>query len=307
MMQYSRRSLLLRSGFAVAAARDVFAAAPAIKFPSAPRDRLAIASYSFRSLMDTARNRTRVPQAELIALKDFPARMAQKYNVHAVELLNQHFPSTEPAYLRELREAVRTAGSRIVNIPTSLGASVCDAEEARRSAAVETAKKWLDNAVALDCPSIRVHIQGPKSATPDVELAARSLQAIATYGESKGVVVNLENDDPTTEDAFFIAKVIDQVNNPWLRALPDFCNSMLRADEKFNYAAVGAMFQRAYNISHVKDSEVEGDKTVRVDLARTFDIARKSGYKGFFSIEWEGAGDVWEENGKLIDQSLRFM
>jgi hypothetical protein len=82
---------------------------------------------------------------------------------------------------------------------------------------------------------------------------------------------------------------------------------MLKGDEKFNYEAATAMFRRAYNISHVKDSEVDGGKTVRVDLERTFSIAKKSGYKGYFSIEWEGAGDVWVENGKLIEQSLRYL
>ena len=306
-MQHSRRAFLLRSALIPGACAVARAATPAIRFPAAPRERLAIASYSFRSLMDTPRNRARMPQAQLIALKDFPARMAQKYNVHAVELLSQHFPSVEPAYLQELRDAVRAAGSRIVNLPTSLGASVYDADESRRTLAVETAKQWVDRAVALDCPSIRVHIKGAKGVAPDAALTAQSLRSIAAYGEAKGVVVNLENDDPTTEDAFFIAKVIDEVRTPWLRALPDFCNSMLKGDEKFNYGAVAAMFQRAYNISHVKDSEVDGEKTFRVDLARTFAIAKKAGYKGFFSIEWEGAGDVWEENGRLIAQSLRYL
>ena len=55
-------------------------------------------------------------------------------------------------------------------------------------------------------------------------------------------------------------KVIDAVNSPWLRALPDFGNSMMKGDEDFNYRAVDAMFRHAYNISHVKDSEVDNGK-----------------------------------------------
>jgi sugar phosphate isomerase/epimerase len=207
-------------------------------------------------------------------------------------------------YLRELRDAVKSAGSRIVNIPTGVGGSVYDPDGEKRALAVESAKKWVDTAVAVDCPSIRVHLQG---ASPDMTLAAESLRAVAEYGEAKGVVINLENDDPATEDALFIAKVIDHANHPWLRALPDFCNSMLKGDEAANYEGVTAMFRRAYNISHVKDSEVDGAKTVRIDLGRTFGIAKQSGYKGYFSIEWEGAGDVWQENGKLIEQSLKYL
>ena len=284
------------------------AAAPNFVFPVKPRERLAVASYSFRSLIDTPRNRGRVPAKDLIALTDFASLMVRRYDIHGVELLGQHFPSREAAYLQELRTAVKSAGARIINIPTGVGGSLYDSDAGRRALAVENARKWVDTAVAVDCPSIRVHLQGGASKTaPDAVLAVESLRAIADYGESKGVVINLENDDPTTEDALFIADLIDKAKHPWLRALPDFCNSMLKGDENFNYEAVTAMFRRAYNISHVKDSEVDGAKTFRVDLARTFAIAKASGYKGYFSIEWEGAGDVWVENGKLIEQSLALL
>ncbi len=121
------------------------------------------------------------------------------------------------------------------------------------------------------------------------------------------MIVTLENDDLFSEDAFFLAQVIDQVNSPWLRALPDFCNSMLKGDEKFNYDAMKAMFGRAYNICHLKDSEVDHGKVVRIDLARTFAIAKTSGYKGYFSVEFEGEGDPMVGTGKLVEQALKYI
>lgn len=303
-MKTSRRDFVIGSALALGQATAATAAVPAFRFPANPRERLAVASYSFRSLIDTPKNRTRSPVGSLIPLLDFAAVMAKRYGVHGVELLGQHFPSREPAYLQELRQTIKLAGSQIVNIPVSVGGSMYDADAAKRSLAVENANSWVDTAVAVDCHSIRVHLQGP---APDAPLAVRSLREVAEYGESKGILINLENDDPAAEDAFFIARVIDLANHPWLRALPDFCNSMLSGDEQFNYEAVAAMFRRALNISHVKDSEVDGSKTVRTDLARTFAIAQESGYKGYFSIEWEGTGDVWVENGKLIEKSLRLL
>jgi sugar phosphate isomerase/epimerase len=101
--------------------------------------------------------------------------------------------------------------------------------------------------------------------------------------------------------------VIDEVNSPWLRALPDFCNSMLKGDEKFNYDAVTAMFRRAYNICHLKDSEVDRGKVFRIDLARTFEIVRASGYKGYFSVEFEGEGDPVVGTEKLVDAALKHL
>src|SRR5262249_34214800 len=141
----------------------------------------------------------------------------------------------------------------------------------------------------------------------DVDRTADTLGSIAQYGASKSVVVNLENDDLFTEDAFFIVKVIDKVNSPWLRALPDFCNSMLKGDEAFNYDAVKAMFDRAYNISHLKDSEVDHGKVFRIDLARTFEIAKAAGYKGYFSVEFEGEGDAVMGTQKLVTDALKYL
>ena len=42
------------------------------------------------------------------------------------------------------------------------------------------------------------------------------LARAAEYGAKKNVVVHLENDNPISEDPFFIAQVIEKVNSPWL-------------------------------------------------------------------------------------------
>lgn len=275
-------------------------------FPAAPRERLAVASWSFREYLDTPENRARKTTGNLIPLKEFPAMVAERFKIRNVELLGQHMPSTQPSYLRGLRAAVQRAGSRVINVPAGGEASLYDPDAKKRSAAIEDGKKWIDVAIALDCPSIRLNIAGVKGVSPDVALTAEGLGAIAKYGESKKVVVNLENDDPVVEDAFFIVKVIDRVNSPWLRALPDFCNSMLKGDEKFNYDAVAAMFKRAYNIAHVKDSEVDNGRVFRVDLERSFAIAKASGYKGYYSVEFEGEGDAYAGVAKLIDATLKY-
>lgn len=305
-MQPNRRDFVVATALLTPLQR-LMAAAPSLSFPVASRDRLAVASWSFREQLDLPENRARKSHATLIDLKQFPAMIADRYKIHNVELLGQHMPSTKPAYLAELRTALRGADSRVVNLPAGTEASLYDPDARKRAAAIEEGKKWIDVAVALDCPSVRLNIAGVKGVKPDVGLTADGLAAIAHYGESKNVVVNLENDDPETEDAFFITKVIDRVNSPWLRALPDFCNSMLKGDADFNYAAVKAMFQRAYNIAHLKDAEVDGKKVFRIDLARTFAIAKASGFKGYYSVEFEGEGDAYAGVEKLVDAGLKFL
>lgn len=305
-MTVTRRQFATAS--ALFAAGRLRAAEPALRFPAAARERLAIASYSLRTMIASPRRQASADaSASRMDIKDFPAYAVEHFNVRKVEILGQHLRSTEAGYLQEFRRALTSAGAQVVNIPTSVGASLYDPDAARRALAVENAKKWIDTATALDCPSVRIHIQRAGNAVPDVDRTAEGLVNIAQYGASKSVVVNLENDDLFTEDALFLAKVIDRVNSPWLRALPDFCNSMMKGDENFNYEAMKAMFARAYNIAHLKDSEVENGKVFRIDLARTFEIAKAAGYKGYFSVEFEGQGDAVTGTQKLVDAALKLL
>jgi sugar phosphate isomerase/epimerase len=282
----TRRDFLAAAALLTPLQRLSAASRPDIPFPTAPRDRLAVASWSFHELFEHSK----------IDMKNFATMVADRYKIHNVELLGQHLPSTTPAYLKELRAAVQRAGSKVVNVPAGGKASL-----------IEDGKKWIDVAVALDSPSIRLNLTGVKGVAPNAALTAEGLASVAQYGASKNVIVTLENDDPVTEEAFFIVKIIDRVNSPWLRALPDFCNSMLKGDEKFNYAAVQAMFQRAYNICHVKDSEVDEGKVFRIDLERTFAIAKASGFKGYYSVEFEGQGDAYAGVAKLVDAALKYI
>jgi hypothetical protein len=69
--------------------------------------------------------------------------------------------------------------------------------------------------------------------------ARRKACEVAEYGAGKNVV---ENDDLVSEDAFFLVKVIEAVNHPYLHGLPDFANSMMTGNADFNYRALQAMF-----------------------------------------------------------------
>lgn len=300
MRQTTRRRFLFTMGAAAAVV-------PNLKFPKQPRDRIAVASYPFRAIMDVPNNPDRDASQPAVALKDFAAMVAEKLDIHGIEPLSLHFASTEPAYLAELRTAVDKARSRIVNIPVDLTLSLYDPDDTRRQAAVADAKKWVDVAVAVNSLSVRVHIARVKDLEPDQGRAAASLKEIAAYGESKRVVINLENDDLESENAFFLVRVLQAVGSSYLHALPDFGNSMVAGDEQYNYRAMTGMFRAAYNIAHVKDGEMVEGKFVAVDLARTFGIAKANDFRGYYSIEFEGEGSPLDGTRRLIEQTLKYM
>jgi sugar phosphate isomerase/epimerase len=270
---------------------------PHVKFPSDPRQRIAVASWPFRALLD--------PKKGSLPLLDFPQMIVDRFGVHAIEPLDLHFPSTDVAYLKKLRAAARKAKVRIVNIPVArAGGSFYSADAASRSKAIDTAKHWVDVAALAGSPSIRAHI-ATAATPPDVALASASLKQVADYAAAKDIVVHLENDDPRSEEAFFLADVITRVNHPYLRALPDFCNSMLlHRGEPYNDQALTALFAHAYGICHVKDSEQSGGELFRIDLERAFQIAKAAGYRGYFSIEYDAEGDPFQPTRALIEATL---
>ena len=278
--------------------------APHISFPTTPRERIAIASYPFR---DFVAGRDDKPGSGKMELKEFAAHVSAKFNIKKIEPWSVHFRSLEKAYLEELRADIMEAGGAVVNIAVDGEHSPYSPDPAEREKAVAFSKQWIGAAAAIGSPSVRTNIPPTMDSKPDVEQTAKSLKTVAQYGAAKNIVVNLENDNPASEDPFFLVKVIEKVNSPWLHALPDFANTLAAFDEDYAYKGIDAMFAHAYNISHVKETEVgDGkDKVAHVDLPRTFTIARKHGYKGFFSMEWDSPGDPYAGTAGLIEKTLK--
>jgi sugar phosphate isomerase/epimerase len=241
-------------------------------------------------------------------LKDFAAHVAEKFSVHHIEPWSPIFPSTDPKYLEQFRVAVEKAKSSVVDIAVDGGHSQYALDKTEREKAVAASNQWVDVGVALGSPSIRTHIDSAKDSKPDAGRAADTLARVAEYASKKNVVIHLENDNPVSEDPFFIVEVIEKVNSPWLRALPDFGNSLAAHDEAFQDRAMEAMFAHAYGICHVKDGEVD-DKGLasHVDLAKAFAVLKKHGYRGYCSIEYDAPGDAYKPTAALVEATIKYL
>src|SRR5579863_3044576 len=166
MHKLSRRNFLTRSSLLAAGAAlgRVALAAPAtvslgkvplasephIHFPSDPRQRISVASWPFRAWIEAPTNRwARKRDLPGMDLKDFAAMVAEKFDIHNIEPLSDHFRSTDAAYLAEFRAAVDKAGSHVIDVPVGGRNSFYDPDAAKRDLAVDYGKRWVDVAVAL--------------------------------------------------------------------------------------------------------------------------------------------------------------
>ncbi len=274
------------------------ASQPNVSFPTNPRDRIAVASYPFRDFISPGDYATTaLKSTPKMEIAEFAAHVIERFHINKIEPWSSHF-----------RSALDRAKASVVNIAVDGEHSFYAPDPAERERAVATNKQWIDAANTLGSPSIRTHVAPADHQPPDLERTSDTLQHIAEYAATRNVVVHLENDDGVTEDPFFLVQVIEKVNSPWLRGLPDFGNSLMHLPPESAYAGLEAMFKHAYGICHVKGSEsTEKGAVVPVDLKYAFRILKKSGYRGYLSMEYDDAGDPYRGTEELIEKTLRFL
>jgi len=278
-----------------------------VQFPSDPRERIAIASYPFRSVIAGADGEGG-GAGQKMDVKDFAAHVGEKFNIRKIEPWSRHFRSMEPKYLEEFRAAVAAAQGAVVNIAVDGEHSPYAVDPAERDKAVAFSKQWIDVAAAIASPSVRTNIPEAKDSKPDVGRAADSLRRVAEYAATKSVVVHLENDNAVSEDPFFLVQLIEKVDSPWLRSNPDFCNTLAARPAEYAYKGIAAMFQHAYGICHVKDTETTDKGEVsRVDMPKTFGILKQAHFRGYCSMEYDTQGDPYAGTASLIATTLQYL
>jgi sugar phosphate isomerase/epimerase len=307
MISLSRRTFL--QGAMLCSAGTVFAKemkSPHANFPTAPRARIAVATYPFRSIILSPANHDRDTSKPGMDLAAFARFVRTEFHVRGIEPLSLHFPSKERNEILKLRAAFDAAGVHTVNIPVDDEVELCSANEATRNAGNARYRTWIDIAALLRSPSIRIWI--PKcSDTSDLPRAVQALRPILEYAAAQNIVMNLENDDPVLSSDKRVLAAIQLADTPYLRALPDFANSLMGGDEEFNAQAVRHMFAHAWNIAHVKDAEVIHGKRETVSLPQLFATAKAARYRGYYSMESDSDADPVVDTKHLIAESLTLM
>jgi sugar phosphate isomerase/epimerase len=279
---------------------------PHANFPTDPRARIAVATYPFRKIIIASTNKDRDPSKPGMDLAAFARFVRTEFLVRGIEPLSLHFPSTERSEILKLRAAFDAIGVHMVNIPVDDRVELCSTDAAKRNAGNARYRTWIDIAGILGSPSIRIWI--PKcSDTSDLPKAVQALKPTLDYAASQNIVINLENDDPVLSSDTRILAAIRLANTPYLRALPDFANSLMGGDERFNAQAVKRMFAHAWNIAHVKDAEVINGKRETVSLSELFNTAKAAQFQGYYSMESDSDADPVVDTKHLIEQSLSLM
>jgi sugar phosphate isomerase/epimerase len=164
------------------------------------------------------------------------------------------------------------------------------ADEARRKAEVSLVTNWIDVAVKLGAPVIRIFAGNQKitrhSRDEVLEWMVKDILTCVEYGKNRGVVVAIQNHDDFIKTADQAITILKRVNSPWFGLILD-SGSYRQADP---YTEIAKTVNYAVNWQ-IKEEVFIDQKPEKVDLVRLFKIIKDSGYRGYLPLETLGEGD----------------
>lgn len=267
-------------------------------------DRLACNSWPFRAYFDTPQmHEYRDAKYPLISQAEFPQFLADHFNIHNVEFLPEHFADTSADTIQKVKAGLKKAGSRCCNL---MGVGVPGGVYTKgldRNAVVKAAERWAGVAVALGSPSITVPLDG--QGTPDPAIAADNLKPLLDVASKRGLKVLFHNDSIKTETAEILTAVIKQLG-PKTGTCPDFGNFATKS-AAYALSQLKMLAPYASNICHSKDGIADDGKFYADDFAASMKVMRDNGFKGVYSLEFEGLGTPIEGVNRLKEKTLQFL
>ena len=278
MGRSSRRDFLKWSAFLAAGA-----ALPATGFAStnAPLYKISLAEWSLhRSLF-----------AKKVEHLDFAKIAKTEFGIEAIEYVNQFFKdkAKDQAYLSEMKKRAEDNGVKSLLIMCDGEGHLGDADEAKRTQAIDNHKKWIDAALFLGCHSIRVNAASQGTYEEQIGRAADGLARLTEIAEKSNLSVIVENHGGLSSNGAWLSSVMKKVNHPHCGTLPDFGNFRVSLTEMYDrYKGVEELMPFAHAVSAKSHEFDEQGNEKDTDYRKMMKIVIDAGYRGFVGIEYEG-------------------
>ncbi len=271
--------------------------------------RVAISTWTFHNYFASTREPDFKLPGDMLKLPDFPKMIAGRYKVHNLEICAPHFESAEIGYLKELKARLGEAGSSVVNMPVDIPelwekGGLSDPDKKVRDSGVQGAQKWIDVAKEIGCKSVRCDPgkMDPKNLAPTID----SYKRLSEYGRSKGVHVIIENHGGLgSEHPEELVALFRGVGGDTIGALPDFANF---PNETVRTQGLELLLPYARVVCHAKGLEFDaGGNETKFNFPKCIEISKKAGFKGVYSIEFEGPGDPYAGCQKVLNNLLKYL
>ena len=255
--------------------------------------RIAVSSWSLHNTLGYSHDNGPAGRADAPAqptwgpgslkLMDLPAALhARGYG--RVELCHLHIPSLDPVYLEELRDAFSSSGVIIQTVLIDDG-DITNPETRTRDMA--WIHHWIDAAARLGATYARA-VAGKQKPTPEnIASSVSGLRALAHSAATRGIKLVTENWFDLTSTPEAVHQILDCVGSD-LGFLVDTGNW----SGPTKYDDLQSIFARA-QLCHAKVNFAPGLKMDEDDYRRCLEASKRAGYKGPYTLVFDGEGDEW--------------
>jgi sugar phosphate isomerase/epimerase len=204
-------------------------------------------------------------------------------------------PEFAPARIEESKRQLAERGLRVACLGSS--ANMHEVDAAKRAAQLDEGRRFIDLAQALGAPYVRVfgntYVPSiPREAT--LANVAAGLRELGDYARGKNVMVLIEShgdfvDSPT------LSTILQQADSPAVALLWDAHHTFAFGKEAPEDTV--RQLGRWIRHTHLKDSVPAGPAATDrryvltgkgdVPVRRQIDALARSGYRGYYSFEWE--------------------
>ena len=246
---------------------------------------------------------------------DFPKKAKEEFGISAVEYVNGFFGGKKmnfkeagknAAYLKELLKRSKDAGVFNHLLMCDDEGPLATLSNKERIEAVDNHKKWIEAAKLLGCLTVRVNLHGEAGDPAEKgKVSVESLTSLGEFAQTMKINVVVENHGGVTSNGKWLASVMKEVNRANVGTLPDFGNFCIShpwgtiqdgcKDMYDIYTGVEEMLPFAKGVSaKTYDFDANGEQSL-LDYKRLIGIVKKSGFKGYMGIEFEGNTQPEEE------------
>jgi sugar phosphate isomerase/epimerase len=255
--------------------------------------KLGCSSWSYHAAFRAGR----IDQREWLRL------CAEEMELDGVELVDLHFPTTDPVYLRDLKKLC-------VDLHLTIGGIAVSNDfgpEDRRALEVSKVRQWCDVAAYLGAPIVRVFagwvppVRAEQNQGRILGLVRRvlgqpklderrlwsdvtwSLRQCADYAAERGVVVALQNNrsDGIVGTPSQLAQCVHDIGSPWLRICLD-------PADLANTAGIDVSLSQVVQV-HARMRDVGDDGSDRgIHWPELLRLLRLGRYRGFLLLDYEG-------------------
>lgn len=258
-----------------------------------PRLLLSLAAYSFRenfAMMRGKKNAKLNPAKATDMLRFIDYCAAQ--GIDGAEVTSYFFDAEDEAYLLKVKRHAYLRGVAISG--TAIGNNFSMPKGPKLDEEIATTKKWIDRALLLGAPHIRVFAGNiPREAAKDLtrdqadKIVIECLKQVGDYAAQRGIFLGLENHDSIGSAATLIP-MVQAVNNPWVGINLDSGN--FKTEDPYKDFAECVPY--ALNVQlKVELADHATKKKKHADLKRFVQLLKDGGYQGWVALEYEAAED----------------